>query len=1625
MDADLVRMRTVLEASGYQVVEVTDADTTQGYLDGRIRTFVESAPEDSTVVVYVSGHGLGIGGSDYLVPKDAFSRERMTGNPAAMVDLDLTDAVRRSNATAVILLADCCREQAAPEAKATMRPAFGASLGRAREPSRLASVFGCQPGEYCYYSDDAGYSLFTEALATTMAPDSAERTVREVVEATDRELQKLIAHHLPGRRQHVNSAINDLDVLDLVICEGRPDRWRPVVAQSKLWARVDGEVDPRVVAAVEEIASAAWDQFQAAAAALPHFPWGDAGFPERCLHLVDDLLAPDARLSAAEVAVLLAAPFLREAVLCAGLTELAPDAPLDLTTPVGPELDVTFQMYPRLVAKALALPGPEQAAVAGWLLNRHLLRRVELWNQNVAGELCRQLARALVVPGSANQAALQIRAVAAHVAAARDDFDREADSDKPQLLDEVRWNSPGHRQAYPVRQRQLAMLLAVAGSMAFDPRQADEAIVNHIGIRDRIHPVDVLSTLDEASWTIAEDRQIVELAVACPHPAVDLAWQSQAAQVDGLLGLGGPGLPRRVSTTRVEPQFDDEGQAGYERPLLGFRLDHDEIRELLMGVRLYGDPNLAVRELYQNALDACRYRQARHAFLDEEYRGQIVLRQGVAEDGRPYLECEDNGVGMGRRELEQLFSRAGRRFVTSPEFLWEQARWRTEKPSVKLWPNSRFGIGVFSYFMVADEITITSARVDRRTLAPGEVLRVDISSSGSLFRIRTAPEVTSRGGTTIRLYLRNTDVSALRTLRSLLWFSEFSVTCVEDDERETWPAVELHTPTGPESLSAGRPDDLWFVDGTGRILADGIATDEEPFGYVVNLAREHVPVLSVDRNRLESWDRDWTQTRLLDAAREFAVRTEPNLRWLFEIVSTNPILGNAIWKTLADRDAHLTTRGVTARPLFITDEDTPAPQQRLAVREIGAFPFDAAVLADQISFTVTRATRLVKGIDLESVVLARLAVLKDQGAEVIPFGRAIANARETEALHLRVEVEYATYLDTPGAIENLRPKHVAQLPVFDPIIHALMSSVINSETTENQRSIQPYNTDLSFRPNSHIPAWAQRVNALAASTDWPIETLLQRARSLVIFGFPTPGPQRIPHGAENPPSFDDDEISTAYRNVASLFIVMMSVSKRERSPLGEVSRGFGFLHDIGLPLPKFTLPSDLNDHVCSTDIDAEGQRLPLQELSETDPAWFNLVPLVKLAHQTEQALGASILLRLLNPPTEALSRARECVTRNEDLTALSINLDGSWPWISSDVSIPRIGFIASHLRLTPRQVISHLRQYEADFELHLPEISEVSGIDEVPPELPDRDRRNVIYGDFSFTNNFNFPPLLDRDTYFSPEDYETPLTELDRIHLSSAIGRDNGALLRHIAPGHLARVACFLDQTIGQVLGRMRALTQAFPVTVTPIDASATDLKPTRDDLAVLSVGNNGQAPWLEVAPSPLQVATMAARTRKPLGWVCRRLTELRVLVPDFPQFDDQVIDSLSSVVADVRDLLCLSVDLRIGGVSLAGAVSPLHVVRVAARLSTECSEVVGRLRPYAALGLDLSAFHDGPWLDHVATWHDLILLTVECRAQEALPPGPLPEQHIQWSAWSIGESEDFVTERLRLYQPLFGYVLP
>lgn len=550
-------------------------------------------------------------------------------------------------------------------------------------------------------------------------------------------------------------------------------------------------------------------------------------------------------------------------------------------------------------------------AVTMWLVHRWIAERFETDDAAVPSEPAHTLAKSLlgardaVADDRVHELADLLRATAAAIGG-----EEPPDGEETHALSKVLL--PDGHQCFRIRP--LTRLLRLAATLAVDVRSFPDVVAEHLAVTDPVLPQEVIGIARRLSW--ARDGDALHLDAPCPHQALHAALteiaeqgHQHAEQIAGLAkSLPEPeaallvGVPTKVTARDVRPRRTSRGPS-YEIPLLRFHLAQTEVRELLMGEQLYGgEPQLALRELYQNAMDACRYRAMRWSYLrntgsdPDNWSGQIVITQGQDERGH-YVECRDNGVGMSAEQLKYTFTRAGSRFEQSKAFRREQSRWLRHDSALRLYPNSRFGIGVFSYFMLADEMTIVTRQVSTEGIPAKHALQVDIPSSGSLFRIQRhdgSGDGMARGGTRVRLYLRSNVVaeglSCVNALRKLIRVSEFSLE-VSDSAGvpHMWtPDVLQPAPdsTDGEPLEAVR-DVLWWVPGEGAVLCDGIMTDQKPFGFVLNLTGPHAGRLSVSRKELQDFDADWAEENWRKGAAALVDWPQLTMEWLWQLDRRN------------------------------------------------------------------------------------------------------------------------------------------------------------------------------------------------------------------------------------------------------------------------------------------------------------------------------------------------------------------------------------------------------------------------------------------------------------------------------------------------------------------------------------------------------------------------------------------------------------------------------------------------------------------------------------------------------------------------------------------------------------------
>ncbi|MBI3259517.1 MAG: ATP-binding protein [Ignavibacteriae bacterium] len=146
-----------------------------------------------------------------------------------------------------------------------------------------------------------------------------------------------------------------------------------------------------------------------------------------------------------------------------------------------------------------------------------------------------------------------------------------------------------------------------------------------------------------------------------------------------------------------------------------FKPNSEKLLQLLAGTELYGNPLLAIRELIQNSFDAIKvqiaYKVLEEGLTDdkdiEALKKKFNLELSVSKEGDDYwIICKDNGVGMDKEIIKKCFLVGG---ANKRHELKELER-KCNKIGHNIELTGQFGIGVLSYFMIADKLLIQTKK---------------------------------------------------------------------------------------------------------------------------------------------------------------------------------------------------------------------------------------------------------------------------------------------------------------------------------------------------------------------------------------------------------------------------------------------------------------------------------------------------------------------------------------------------------------------------------------------------------------------------------------------------------------------------------------------------------------------------------------------------------------------------------------------------------------------------------------------------------------------------------------------------------------------------------------------------
>src|SRR5919109_2240972 len=207
--------------------------------------------------------------------------------------------------------------------------------------------------------------------------------------------------------------------------------------------------------------------------------------------------------------------------------------------------------------------------------------------------------------------------------------------------------------------RFVAVVLRLADILDFDPKRTPQILFEHLGVRSHISVGEWKKHQAITAWDIQPGR--IAFAAQCPDPVIEKGIRDFIRLIEreltgtrgvlvGMHDRAAPdlvknytlNLPVNVDTRHIGPLRGRDGPA-YEYVDLGFQLDHERIISLVLGVSLYAERVLFLRELLQNAVDACRHRADVHRHRPElgRYEEKVTVRL-LNEGNRQVIEVEES-----------------------------------------------------------------------------------------------------------------------------------------------------------------------------------------------------------------------------------------------------------------------------------------------------------------------------------------------------------------------------------------------------------------------------------------------------------------------------------------------------------------------------------------------------------------------------------------------------------------------------------------------------------------------------------------------------------------------------------------------------------------------------------------------------------------------------------------------------------------------------------------------------------------------------------------------------------------------------------------------------------------------
>jgi len=354
----------------------------------------------------------------------------------------------------------------------------------------------------------------------------------------------------------------------------------------------------------------------------------------------------------------------------------------------------------------------------------------------------------------------------------------------------------------------IGVILRLSDLLDFDAKRTPSVLFSHLAVRNAVSLAEWQKHRSVQAWKISKDE--ISFFAKCSHPAIEASIRKFCDYIDDELKNCGIiigkmpsytndvtnpykiSLPVRVTRDKIEAEKDiATGEPSYYYENTSFELNKNQVIELLMGTKLYGNPEVALRELLQNSRDACKLSMALHEKWGSPYIPEVTVRYYTVDDD-DFLEVNDNGIGMNKEIVDKYYSKIGSSFYKSRDFYELKAN-----SELKFEPVSEFGIGILSCFMVADSIEVETKRL-KDQFDYDKPLKIIIEGHDSIFTVLKSEK--KAPGTSTKLLLREknpwekmTEEEFIQSVKKVFPNPPFKVNIETDKEKITYSHDDFKT----------------------------------------------------------------------------------------------------------------------------------------------------------------------------------------------------------------------------------------------------------------------------------------------------------------------------------------------------------------------------------------------------------------------------------------------------------------------------------------------------------------------------------------------------------------------------------------------------------------------------------------------------------------------------------------------------------------------------------------------------------------------------------------------------------------------------------------------------------------